>query len=125
MNKPQYRVGTSNAMKSLAKDLGLHYDETMQDWAYEVANQNDIEKYLDHYDTLIDADMKFVMMEMIIQSNNDQVGADKLEFYWNRIEKRLVQDFDIHEYTIYYWAVANNGDEKGWPISPYFRKAFS
>jgi hypothetical protein len=122
MVTPQYRFGTKVAEKLLAAELDLPYDDSMQDWAYEVAKSDDLENYLNHYNSLSDEDEKFVLMQLIIQAINDKKGLVELEFYWENVKGLLIKDFKIHQYTIFYWSVfhAENANEE-WVISPYMR----
>ncbi|MBS1522699.1 MAG: hypothetical protein JST50_17000 [Bacteroidetes bacterium] len=119
MFNPEPRFAMPQAIKKLAKELGLPYSPIMQDWSYEVSNPNDIEKYINHYNSLTDDDEKFVLIEIIIDSNNDLEDHAQLEFYWNKVRQLLIKDFAIHEYTIFYWAgITKREDLDEWPIVP-------
>lgn len=123
IQEPKYRSGTGETINKLAKELGLPYNERMQDWSYEVANPNDIEKYLNHYNKLSDDDEKFVLMEILIQATNDQLEIKKFLDYWKETKLRLIDNFDLHEYTIYYWACFDNEElEDCWIVTPYMRE---
>ena len=122
MKEPKLREGTKEAIEILAQELKLPYEDYMQDWSYTVANPDDIEKYVEHYKLTTDEDKKFVLMEIIIQSINDQ--ADEIDFvnYWNLIKEILKEDFRIHEYTIFYWAHFDSAaTEEEFTISPNMR----
>lgn len=107
-DEPVFRCGTRKAMDELAEELNLRFEEWMQDWPYEVADPADLDKYLDHYQTLSDEDKQFVLMETIIQATNDQDTDELFELSWKKIEPLLEKDFAIHEYTIHYWACFDN-----------------
>lgn len=104
MEEPKFRCGTKEAMKSLAQELKLPYEDYTQDWSYEVANPEDIEEYVKHYKLTCDEDKKFVLMEIIIQAINDQADEENFIKYWDSVEEILKEDFAIHEYTIFYWS---------------------
>jgi hypothetical protein len=101
--KSIFRYGTRKAIDLLAKNLKLPNEKWMQDWPYEVVNSMDIEKYITHYNSLIDEDEKFVLMRGIIQANEEQTTEELFIKYWNKIKPILEQDFEIHKYTIHYW----------------------
>ena len=123
---PEFRCGTKVAMESLARELNLPYYDRMQDWPYEVAESMGIEKYLNHYDGLTDEDQKFVLMEMIIQATTDQPTAKLFHKYWVETKKRLIKDFDIHQYTVYYWSCFDNERlEDCWTITPNMRQLWT
>lgn len=102
--EPTFRSGTRKAISELAEELSLRYDLTMQDWSYEVANPNDIDKYIYHYVLTTDDDKKFVLMEMLIQATENQIEKDSFYRYWDIVKNILHKDFTIHEYTVYYWS---------------------
>ena len=101
--EPKFKCGTRKAMNELSKELNLPLEEWMQDWPYEVVQAEDIEKYLKFYNTTEDEDKKFILMEMLIQSVEEQSNNKKFLNYWNIIEKIIEKDFKIHEYTVWYW----------------------
>ena len=126
MREPKFRYGTKEAIEKLARELELPYNDYMQDWSYEVANPEDIEKYIKHYDLTSDEDEKFVLMEIIIQAVNDQ--ADQKDFlkYWDRISGSLKEDFRIHEYTVFYWSrLDSESPDEEFTISPNMRGIWS
>jgi hypothetical protein len=123
--KPQFRSGTKKAIDAIAKSLNLPYETGMQDFPYEVAQATDIDKYLAHYEGLIDTDVQFVLMQAIIQAIEDQANDALFLRYCNRITPILEKDFDIHAYTIYYWACFNNNNlDDCWTIAPIMRDIF-
>ena len=101
--KPKFRCGTQQAIEELSKELKLPYDETMQDWSYQVAEPDDIEKYLAHYKLTTNEDKKFVLIEMILQALLEQKIPKQLLYHWEKTSEILTNDFNIHEYTIDYW----------------------
>jgi len=132
MKTPHPKFVQREIIEQLANELGLPYHENMQDWSYEVADPNDIERYLNHYESLSDNNKKKIpLMEMIIQANNDQDSQEKLITYWNRVKQLLKRDFDIHQYTIFYWLklepnhIAEPPFFDEWPLPPYLRKEFN
>jgi hypothetical protein len=120
---PKFRCGTTEAIENLAQQLKLPYEDYMQDWSYEVANPEDIEKYIDYYKLTSDEDEKFVLMEIIIQAVNDQGHEKDFLKYWDKIKGSLKEDFRIHEYTVFYWCRFDSGHaEEEFVISPRMRE---
>lgn len=121
--EPEFRCGTRKAMDELAEELNLPFEEWMQDWPYEVASSDDLDKYLDHYQTLSDEDKKFVLMEAIIQATEDQIGDELFEKSWYKVKPLLEKNFAIHEYTIHYWCSFDNADlDDCWKIAGNMRQ---
>jgi hypothetical protein len=122
-NKPPYRFGTVKAMKELADELRLPYTSDMQDWSYEVAEPDQIDNYLHHYDQQTDDDKKFVLMEMILQATEDQGNHSDQEMYWRKASQRLSKDFELHRFTIFYWSCFDKEDlSESWTLAPNMRE---
>ncbi len=110
MLEPIPRYSTRASIDHLTAALDLTGDYGMQDWSYEIAEPEDIEKYLDHYRSISDEDDKFVLMEMIIQSTEYQKSKQDFVKYCLIVKNLLIKDFAIHQYTIYYWASMDQAD---------------
>ncbi|MBP6091219.1 MAG: hypothetical protein KA521_08195 [Crocinitomicaceae bacterium] len=124
--EPTFRCGTRKAIDELAEELNLPNEKWMQDWPYEVVIASDIEKYIDHYQTLADDDKKFVLMEGIIQATEDQTSEELFLKYWERVKFILERDFNVHEFTIHYWASFDiENIEDCWKITPLMRQLWS
>lgn len=80
-----------------------------QDWTYTISEPERIEEYLDAYDKIKNKEGKFSLLEMIIQSVNDQSNND-FELYWNKLLPILEIDFELNKSTIYYWCVWMNSN---------------
>lgn len=125
MEIPKSRFSTVDAMKAIAKLLNITYDSSMQDWTYVVADDEKIEEYLALYATLKDDDLKFTLMEIIIQATNNQLNGFVFWQYREKLKKLLLEDFELHEYTIFYWAEFDNPNlDDCWAITPYMRELF-
>jgi hypothetical protein len=122
--EPNFRCGTRKAIDELSIELGLKHEEWMQDWPWEVADPNDIDKYIYHYKVTHDEDKKFLIMEAIIQATTDQ--ADKFEHYWSIVKQLIITNFNIHEYSVYYWSCFESDDiHECWTITPSMRQLWS
>ncbi|SDE40684.1 hypothetical protein SAMN05216464_10622 [Mucilaginibacter pineti] len=58
-------------------------------------------------------------MQMIIQAIEEQETLKAMEFYWGKAKPLLIQDFKVHEWTIYYWSLQDEQVKSDWRISPY------
>ena len=122
--KPKFRSGTTKSIKELAEELNLPFDEWMQDWPFEVVNPSDIDKYINHYKLLNDDDKKFVLLDGIIQSVEEQSNEELFQKYLKIVRQILEKDYDIYEYQIYYWACLENDKNEiddCWKVTPMMR----
>jgi hypothetical protein len=123
--EPTFKCGTSKAINELAEELNLPNTMTMQDWSYEVANPNDLDKYITHYGVTTNDDKKFVLMEIIIRATAEQKTEKLFRQYWGAIKPILATDFKLHEFTIRYWACFDNEDQdQCWEIATLMRQLF-
>lgn len=123
MNSIKPRYETLEAIDSISKKLDIDYDSSSQDWAYEIADFSSIDKYFSVYDSLIDDDEKFVLMQTIIQATNDLIGSTDNLDSWARLKQRLIWDYEIHEFTIDYWSCPDMKELNDcWTITPQIRE---
>ncbi|MDR2972982.1 MAG: hypothetical protein LBU83_13845 [Bacteroidales bacterium] len=128
--EPKYRYETEEAISELRKDLNIPYDPFSQDFAYENAKSEDIEIYLGLYNKIDNEDKKFVLMQMLIASIEDQENEGKFTHYWNIVKNLIEKDFLVHEYTVWYWCLYEGQHENyygkhmenAWRITPYMRE---
>jgi len=107
MNIPNklVRCSTREAIESLAERLELPFDDSMQDWEWEVADPNRIDEFLHLYEqgSLTD-DERFALMETIIQSFEDLTHRPESDPRWGTVLDTLSLNSDLHISTIWYWA---------------------
>jgi len=120
--EPKFRCGTKKAIEELVEEYHYPYDEFMQDWPYEIADPKQINNYFKHYDAQINEDKKFLLMEMLIQAIDE---SDNLEMYWEPLKQRIKNDFELHEYTIFYWCCFENDISHCWAITPKMRQVWN
>lgn len=123
MKEPKLRFVTNKAIEELTKGLNLIYDlDDYQDWEYIVGKPEDIDRYIDYYNSDIDDDSKFALMEIIIQAVEDQGEENSFLKYSEIVQKILHLNFKIHEYTIFYWSCFDKENLRDcWKITPYMR----
>ena len=108
MIEPQPRYVTDEAILALVKEFDYPYHANMQDWEYEVAKFDDIEKYFAKYDSTDDEDIRFLLMIMIIETSNENRCFDWISEFWPRVQALIRKNFLLHEYTVYYWCDFDN-----------------
>jgi hypothetical protein len=95
----------SGARRALAKRLGLHYDDRMQDWEHEVADAERFDDFLRVYRRRdLSSDELASLMEMLIQCAEDLHGTPAGSQAWTAIESWLISRRALHRGTIDYWA---------------------
>ncbi len=120
--EPEFRCGAAKAIEELSIKFNYPNHTGMQDWAYEVANSKDVEKYFSSYKEETDEDKKFVLMEMMLQALAEIENQDEFKNNWRVLKPIIKQDFHIHEYTIYYWCFWDYKVSDCWETTPYVRE---
>lgn len=87
---------------ALAEMFNYEICRNDQEWTYTISEPERIDDYLNAYNSLGTIEAKFSLMEMIIQSVNDQ-PKEKFKMYWERLIPILEIDFELNKPTIYYW----------------------
>lgn len=105
LSEPEFKYYAD--WEQLAKLFNYKIGEHDQDWTYTISEPERIDDYLEAYSKLKNIEAKYSLMEMIIQSVNDQSDND-FEKYWNRLTPILDTDFELNKPIIYYWCVWMN-----------------
>lgn len=100
--EPKPRYATEYAMNKIAELLDIQRDITMQDWTYEIADSAKIDLYWTIYQSLQTEDERFTMMEILIQAT-DELEEKEFDKYWAKLKDCLLQEWQLHQFTIYYW----------------------
>ena len=124
--EPRFRCPTGSAIDRLAKRFDLPTtDRFPQDWEHCVADPRRLREFLSAYETLsLDEDERFCLLEIILQSFEDSDGEVGSSPDWQRIEQILKDNFELHAYTIWYWANFDATLEDSWGVSQPMRKLF-
>ena len=122
IKEPEFRYGGN--WHELADLFGYKIDIHDQDWTYTIVEPDRIDEYIQAYDTKItNEDTKFSLMEMIIQSLTEQKNEKLMKEKWKLVKPILNKDFDLHEYTIYYWCSWDNENiDDCWEVTPLMRE---
>lgn len=107
----KFFIPNTESRKSLAHKLKLKYDESMQDWEYEIADTKRISEFIQEYDkaetTVYE---KQSLMEIILDSTNHLlIDKNNKEFndHFPQIIDRLKLNHKIHEGSLNYWLEGN------------------
>lgn len=106
MQTPTFRAITKEAIQTLASEFS--YPPNSPGWQYDVAQIKDIEKYFFTYHNTHDDDIRFLLMEMILQTSEETRSPDWISTYWPSVKLLLQSNFPLHAYTIFYWCVFQN-----------------
>ncbi|MEM1001942.1 MAG: ankyrin repeat domain-containing protein [Bacteroidota bacterium] len=107
LSEPEFKYFAD--WQEIARLFDYKIDAKDQDWTYTISEPERIEDYLNAYDNIKNIEAKYSLMEMIIQSVNDQ-DDDEFDKYWDRLGPILDKDFELNKPTIYYWGVWSNYD---------------
>jgi hypothetical protein len=140
--RQQFRCQTGAAIDRLSADLGLA--EVGQDWELEAADASRVIEFLDYYDTReLNDDERFSLMSLIIASFDERLSNGPDPVLQDRIAARLNSRFDLLNYLVQYWALADEeasddafrftpiarrimqsqyGDRENWPRTPFALK---
>jgi len=122
IKEPKFRCGTSKAINELVAQYNYPYSDWMQDWPYEIADPKQIDVYFQHYKEQTDNEKKFCLMEMLIQALDDIDNESEFSKKWTLLRKIIINDFEIHEYTIFYWSCFGLNLDDCWRISSYMQE---
>lgn len=108
----------------LTKELGLvGATEYTQDWECEVANIDQLPKYITYYMTKqLNLNEKTTLMRIVLESYNDYIGMHyKKDEYGEIIKSLLESEYHIHQETIKHWSCGNDNIEDCYAITPFVR----
>jgi hypothetical protein len=121
---PPFQWETEGARQWVAQQLGLPYNEGMQDWPWEVSSPEGLTDYFHLYTQAADEE-RVVIMEMLLNAANQQITLQKQYLAWVKIAVLLDQNADLHASTAHYWCCWDYNEqdlyESGFSITPYVR----
>ncbi len=108
MNSNNLRyIPNQSIRKTLATKLNLEFNESSQDWEYEVSDPSRIQEFIDEYDKTETSDReRESLMEIILDSANDLLlykGYQEFDKFISWINNRLERNQEIHQATMNYW----------------------
>lgn len=121
---------TEDAAEWAAEQLGLPYNDAMQDWPWEVAETKDLESYFQLYSRLesqASASVRIVVLELILEAaSNGTLSAVEFQEVWPRIKALLDQDAGSLASTAMYWCCwdmeEQDVEEHAFRVAPYMRE---
>ena len=123
MEIPQslWRFSKKEAIDNLAARFGLPNEPGMQDWQWEVADNDRIDEFLAAYKSgELSDDERHTLMETIIQS----FGWNEIEqpsLRWQETLNLIEHNIELHIYTVCYWACLDCELEDAFEAAPSMR----
>jgi hypothetical protein len=124
-NKPDPRYTTRAAADSLIAKFGWTCKDWMQDWPLEISNEVQIDDCIQEYERLTDEDEKFLLMKAILYALDEVTADEDFKYYNNQVSNLLIKDFNLHEFTVYYWTLYENPEFEGFRITPSMRQIWN
>lgn len=98
---------TQQARRTLAQQLGLAFDPSMQDWAWENADACRTSEFIAAYAAADRPPAERVeLMELILQGLEETGDEAALDAAWARLKPLLKAAAELHRATIDYWSGA-------------------
>ena len=124
------RYPTAAARRRLTEMLRLAEPPGGQDWEIELADPGRVGEFLEVYETArLDNDERFTLMELIVASYSDLLefgGGDRDARHWPRLRDHLLRRFELHGYTVLYWALADTDEpENFYAFTPRAREVMA
>ncbi len=124
-SEPPIRHPTTAAIEFIATRLGLRNEPGMQDWEFEVAEAEDLNRYLSLYAEMSDMeDVRFTLADMILQAFAETEENLELDPRWTSFCNDLVENIELHAYQIWYWSSWDVNLEDAWKVTPYMRELY-
>ena len=128
--KPIPKYITRQAADKLINRLNWRHEDWMQDWPLEISQEINIDDCILEYKKLINEDEMFLLMKGILYALDGESTDSELEFYWKEVSELLIKDFKVHEYTIYYWCLYEDGlnedpETEGFRITPLMQEIWN
>ena len=125
IKEPQFRCPTKEAIEKLVERFNFEYSIDMQDWEWQVADYSRIDEFIDYYEKDgLTNDEKFTLMETMIQSFEDSETELESNEKWKKIIKLLNKNFNLHQYSIWYWASFDYELIDCWNVSQFMRRLY-
>jgi hypothetical protein len=114
------RWPTSQARMALGARFNLPYDDSMQDWEWQVADPARLSEFLGAYSSgQLTDDERFSLMEVMVQCVEEISPEAPFQAAWAALEPLLATNAALHRTTVEYWArLDTNEEEEMWRVSP-------
>jgi len=97
----------------------------MQDWEHECADAHRLGDFLALYERGgLGDDDRFALMALIVSSFDEWLREGRAdEAVSQRIQRYLLADFNLHEWTIHYWCLSDESDlDNVFHATPFMRE---
>ncbi|MEM7644425.1 MAG: hypothetical protein AAF366_18145 [Pseudomonadota bacterium] len=94
----------------------------MQDWAYQIAEPNDLDRCLSLFEEMqADDDVRFVLADVILQAFEILGEAREGDARWQDFIAEIRRNTALHAHQIWYWSAFGVPTEHAWTIAPEMR----
>lgn len=127
MNIPErlWRFPTGAAREKLATRFGLPDEPEMQDWQWEVADNERIDEFLAVYKSgILSDDERYTLMETILESFRGLEEIEQPSLRWQETLDLIENNIELHIYTVCYWACLDLEKDEldlAWECAPQMR----
>ena len=121
----EIKYPSKETIDRLTKELNLiGANEYTQDWEIEVANADQLQKYIEYYiNQKLNLNEKATLMRIILEAYNEYFEINLQDGkFWEQIKVLLEKDYYIHRYTIKYWSCEEEDLENSFAITSLVRK---
>ncbi|MEP3655931.1 MAG: hypothetical protein ABJO36_13640 [Litorimonas sp.] len=124
VSEPPPRYWTKESIEILAGIFSLPSHDSMQDWAYEVADPKRLDEFFQALKLQENSDVQFTLMDIILQcleeSDVDLLNSELA----GEISKYLKENFSTHIYQVWYWSAFDSEMKDCFRISPLIREVW-
>ena len=116
-----------DAAQWLSHHFNLAWEGWEQDYPLEVADASRLEEFVSALEVQsLQPEQEKMLMELILSSFDDwlhehDVDHSAISAMWLRVEKRLKQNWDLHEERVRYWALIDSPGHEGFRLTPFAR----
>ena len=119
MKKPPERYWTKEAIDLVASRLDLQNEPRMQDWAYQVAEAENLDQYLALFEEMCGHDdERFVLADIIIQAFEELGETVQTDVRWNSFVSELGSNTTLHGHQFWYWSALDTPLNDAWNVRP-------
>lgn len=113
----------SNEIENIYEYLSIKVEEWSQDPEIENADNSRVVEFCDVYEkTNLTVSQKEELMKLIIASLDEELDNLVFNQNWEKVQKLLKADYEIHRETVEYWShLDEKNEENVFRITPYIR----
>ncbi len=105
------RYTTTRARIALAARFNLPYDDSDQDWEYQIADAARFREFsADYASAELTEDERISLMEILVQCVDNMAPGPEHESAWLAIRPHLLAQASLHWTTVEYWSLLDQPD---------------